>query len=156
MNMKTSIITWSEIEVIWSNLLWPGRSDIFPISSMTHDGNIDINIKTRYVPCHHGIYVSENLVGVISGHQTSLHYYRCRGIYVKESYRGFGLSKMLFTLVESDASNVGCSYLWSYPRISAIIPYKNFNFLEYGEVENVGYSGPNIRVVKKFKESLCQ
>lgn len=150
MIIKNSIIAWEKIEEVWRTLLWPGRSDIIPISCMTHDGDIDINIKNTYHPIHHGIYVYNELVGVISGHQTSVDYYRCRGIYVKEDYRGFGISKILFGVVESDAVNSGCSHIWSYPRISSIIPYKKFKFVESGEVENIGYSGPNIRVIKKI------
>ena len=150
MKVLSKVIEWYDISEIWRDLLWKDREDIIPISCMTHDGKIDASIKHKYIPVHHGIYVNDELAGVISGHNTSEIYYRCRGIYIKESYRGFGLSKLLFGLVESEASYKNCLYIWSYPRMSALGSYKKSGFVEYGEVENSGYSGPNIRVCKKI------
>jgi GNAT superfamily N-acetyltransferase len=147
-------ITWDQIRIIWEKFLWPGRNDILPISCMNFVGGTDVAIKENFCPAHHGIYINNILAGVVSGHKTSNYEYRCRGIYIHKNFRNNKYSAYLFESVEQDAIKNDCAIIWSYPRLSALNAYKKFGFNVAGDIENTGFSGPNIRVYKKLRKNI--
>lgn len=150
-HIRQELISWDEISTVWKNYLWIGRKDINPISCMKFTNGIDATIKKKFVPTHHGIYVNDRLVAVISGHKSSDVEYRCRGIFIHKEFRSQGYSRMLFDLVTKDAADNNATIIWSYPRLSALYAYTKAGFTEAGEIENTGFSGPNIRVYKKIR-----
>src|SRR5210317_1798640 len=116
--MQVSRIDFNTIQSIWKNKLWPNRnSAIETHSAMTwpFEGNpesIDIKIFD-YPATFWGAFLDNKLVGVNSGHRTTIEQYRSRGIWVDPEYRKRGVAQMLFLMTAHQAKVEGCEMLWS-------------------------------------------
>tara|TARA_B100000900_G_C20558820_1_gene707967 strand:+ start:1019 stop:1480 length:462 start_codon:yes stop_codon:yes gene_type:complete len=151
--MNAFKITFEDILPIWENELWPGReSAIESHSAMTwpFDGDpneIDMDIFKNNASFW-GIRINKKLVGVNSGHKTSDMHYRSRGIWVHPDFRGQGLPKTLFTMLEAQAKSEGCEMIWSIPRKTALSSYTRFGFETVGDFIITETSDANIYVRK--------
>lgn len=151
--IKHTKITFEQILPIWQQKLWADRdSPIETHSAMTwpFEGNpndIDMSIFD-YPASFFGTFVNDILVGVNSGHRTTDNQYRSRGIWVDPEYRGYGFSKMLFALTQSQAFNEGCEMIWSIPRKTALPAYTKFGFETVGDYIKTETADANIYVKK--------
>lgn len=129
-------ITFEEIKPMWE-LLWPGRDDIKPMSSMSnHDPNaIDMTIYDKYEPTFFGIFTDDTneLVAVNSCHPTTDKRMRSRGLFVKVGYGGKGLGQFILQCTINYAKDKGFAVIWSIPRKTAIKTYTAVGFVEQGE-----------------------
>tara|TARA_S200002703_G_C3733554_1_gene225492 strand:+ start:126 stop:599 length:474 start_codon:yes stop_codon:yes gene_type:complete len=119
---------------LWK-MLWPGRDDIKPMSSMTDLHDWDMNIYEKYEPIFFGIYTDDTneLVAVNSCHPTSETRMRSRGLYVKSEYTGNGLAQGLLQHTIDYSRNEGYEVLWSIPRLTALKSYTSVGFIETGD-----------------------
>jgi len=136
-------ITFKTILPIWRDYLWKDRSsEIKPVSSITFNGDIDMDIY-KNEPSFFSLMNKNEIVGVISGFLTSKSDYRCRGIFIFPKYRKQSLSKMLFNSCVNEAMNEKCQRLWSLPRKSAYYAYKKFGFKRTSSWTDEYEFGPN-------------
>jgi len=129
-------ITFEEIKLMWE-LLWPGRDDIRPMSSMlNHDpAAFDMTIYKKYEPTFFGIFTDDTneLVAVNSCHPTTDTRMRSRGLFVKVGYGGKGLGQFILQHTINYAKDKGFEVIWSIPRKTAIKTYTAVGFVEQGE-----------------------
>lgn len=146
------VMTWDEIHYIWSNHLWQGRSDIRPMSSMTYSGNYDISVYSKYTPVFLAYLVNGEVAGVNSGHRVSDIEYRSRGLYVFPKYRGMGIGIELLRALIPYATEDGCHYIWSLPKVSAINTYRSAGFVISDE-DIVTDTGVNRYAIQTLKSA---
>jgi len=148
--IELKTIQFADIKDVWDSKLWPNRrTPIKPMSSMQYLEGFDMEIYNKYKPTFFGAYNGDLLVGVNSGHRTKENLYRSRGIWIDPSYRGQGISKMLFGAVDSQARDEGCTAIWSLPRKNALKAYESFGYVKQGEFFDEGMEfGPNCYVLK--------
>jgi len=121
-------INFETICNIWSNYLWKDRlSPIKHISSMLYLGGYDMSIYNNE-PTFFAIKENDKIVAVNSGHMTINGYYRSRGLYVDETYRGKGLTYILFNELYEQAKKESAKYIWSYPKQSSVGAYTKNGF----------------------------
>jgi GNAT superfamily N-acetyltransferase len=145
-------ISFDEILPFWRDKLWPDRiSMIEPASSMLYLGGYDVAIKNMYKPRFFAVRDKDCIVGVNSGHQTTSLFYRSRGIYVEPTCTSQGAGRLLIAAVEQAAKEVGCKYLWSIPRLSALPFYEKCGFKRTSELFDQGMEfGPNCYCLKEL------
>ena len=135
-------ITFEEAFPLWC-MLWPGRDDIKPMSSMIdNDLNIDMTIYEKYSPTFFGAFTDDTneLVGVNSCHPTSDTRMRSRGLYVKFGYGGKGIGQMLLHTTINFAKEKDFEILWTCPRKGAEKTYMSVGFELIGDpVTNESY-----------------
>jgi hypothetical protein len=137
-------ISFSQIELVWRNELWPDRkSPIRSLSSMLFMGDNDLNIYTSSEPKFYGIFKDDKLVGVNSGFATSTTHWRSRGLWVAPHCRNKGFSKLLLAQVINDAIMEKKELIWSFPRQSSFFVYQAAGFSQCSEWTNDGEFGPN-------------
>lgn len=143
-------ITFEQILPIWENKLWPNRvSKIETHSAMTwplsHPNQPYSMTIFKYPAYFFGIYDQENLIAVNSGHLTSEHEFRSRGLWVDPQYRRQKLAQQILLATAQQAKEVGAHMIWSIPRISALPAYERVGFKTVGNVVVDGVEfGPNI------------
>lgn len=135
---------------VWRDMLWPGRTDIQPMSSMQWKAENDPNIYFRFKPRFCCIYVNDQLAGVNSCHMTSDQLMRSRGIYVFPRWRGRGFSTMLLGFVDDNALALGCSRVWSFPRIESMFAYAKHGYRIASREFDSGPFGPNVYAIKNL------
>lgn len=123
-------ITFEEIRPLWE-LLWPGRDDIRPMSSMIDNKDHDISIYEKYTAKYWGVFTDDTheLIACNSGHPTSDTRFRSRGLYVKFGYGGKGLGQLLLKITIEHAIKEGFETIWSCPRESAMKTYQAVGFV---------------------------
>jgi GNAT superfamily N-acetyltransferase len=125
-------ITDKELLAGWEQL-HPGREHVF-ITTMTYpEKDFDHTILEKYINTNFGIFDGDKLIGTSSGHKTSEDYYRGRGIWVHEDYRGQGLSRILWELVFSQAKKEKCKWVWCLPKKEAFWHAENRGFKRVSE-----------------------
>ena len=155
---QTGLISWKTILNIWEKELWPGRpSAIETHSTMTWpvdrtQPEYDMSIF-NYTPYFIGVYDNSTLIGVNSGHRTSLSQFRSRGLWVKPSYRKQGVAQLLFSLTEEAAQLEQASMVWSIPRKTALPAYQRFGFETVGGFFGTETSEANIYVSKLLSKT---
>lgn len=132
--MKSSVeirnIKFETIQDVWRKHLWATRQDpIRAMSSMTLDGLYNMEIYKKYEPYFFGLYVDDKLAGVNSGHQTQSDQMRSRGLFVFSEHRNQGFAQMLLAAVEEQGRKLGCSAMWSFPRLTALPVYSKFGLV---------------------------
>ena len=135
---------------IWRAHLWPGREKIRAVSSMTWDHEtkqkgIDTSLYKRVQAKFFALCDCRGeVVALAAGHPIDETYYRTRGIWVSEDYRGLGLITSVLWAVLRDAADQGCSIVWTLPRKQALNAYVRAGFKQDSEFfdEDVLY-GPN-------------
>lgn len=121
-------INFETIYPIWKNKLWPDRiSDITGTSAMKYLGNYD-NKNMEYSPTFLAYFLNNQIVGVNSGHQCMDNGYRSRGLYVFPEYRGQGIGIELLKATIKKGKELGCNYVWSYPKDSSWSTYHKAGF----------------------------
>jgi GNAT superfamily N-acetyltransferase len=153
--MHAKKIDFNTIVDIWQHKLWPDReSAIEPMSAMTWPFEGDpqpINMSIfEFEPMFWGVYMDDKLVGVNSGHRTSAHQYRSRGIWVDPDYRGKGIANLLFCMLENQAIIEGAEMIWSIPRKTALPAYTKFGFMTVGDFLETETSDANIYAIKRI------
>jgi GNAT superfamily N-acetyltransferase len=140
-------INFDVIEAVWRNNLWPGRkSKIEPISIIDHQGKFDKKIL-EYKPYFWGMYHDKELIGVISGMQTSEQHFRSRGIWVNENFRKLHVGSKLMNAVIEKSKELNCFILWSMPRCESWEFYEKNGFHIEKKLENFEF-GPHYIAVK--------
>lgn len=120
--------SYDTILSIWKKYLWKDRvSKIESHSAMMLDKSYDIN-NFNYNPTYFLYIVNGNVAGCNSGHKCSDNTYRSRGLYVYDQYRkqGIGVKLLLETVKQAKYEN--SKLIWSYPRQTSWITYKNAGF----------------------------
>lgn len=121
------------------------------MSSMLLGGGYDVSIYQRYMPIFWGVFENGVLLGVNSGHKTSMEEFRSRGLYVFPEYRKRGVGSQLLTRACSTAKEEKCKLIWSAPRIHSTAVYEKVGFIlsknQLGEDNGFEY-GPNIYAKK--------
>jgi GNAT superfamily N-acetyltransferase len=125
-------INYDDIFLVWSNFLWPNRTNIKHMSSMLFMSGYDIDIYTNYQPVFLGLFDNNTLVAVNSCHQTSETDYRSRGLWVDPQYRGKGLGKKILCEVDFYAAKAGCIRVWSLPRYESRHVYESAGYVIAG------------------------
>ena len=148
-------IDFLDILPVWKHHLWPHReSPIETHSAMTwpysdNTQTIDMSIF-EFEPVFWGAFLNHAIVGVNSGHRTTLSQYRSRGIWVDPGHRRQGIAQTLFALTEHQAVLEKCEMMWSMPRISALKSYVKSGFEIQGEKFVTETSRENVYVSKKI------
>jgi len=143
-------ITFEQILPVWRDKLWPNRlSPIETHSAMTWPlsrPNQPYSMTIFKYPAYFfGIYDQENLIAVNSGHLTSEHEFRSRGLWVDPQYRRQKLAQQILLATVQQAKEVGAHMIWSIPRVSALPAYERVGFKTVGNVVVDGVEfGPNI------------
>lgn len=121
-------INFETIYPIWKNKLWPDRvSAITGTSAMKYLGGYD-NKNMEYTPTFLAYFLNNQIVGVNSGHQCMDNGYRSRGLYVFPEYRGKGIGIELLKATIKIGKDLGCTYIWSYPKDSSWTTYNKAGF----------------------------
>lgn len=145
-NYQIKEIDFETILPLWQ-LLWPDTDDIRPMSSIKYLGGYDTDIYTKFHPTFLGLYDNKNPIGCISGHKSSHEDYRIRGIYIINSYRNKGLSKLLFNRIILQAKKENATQIWSFPKKESFFSYKKVNFIQTTDWLKTSY-GLNCFAVK--------
>lgn len=132
MKIYTKQIDFNTIKEPWDNHLWTHRENT-PYSSMLMRGGHDPQIKEKYKWRAFGAYMGNSLLGVNAGHKSGNRDYRTRGLWVSQRSRGTGVAQLLFSVMENQAKNECCRWLWSYPRLAALPAYQKAGYVSYGE-----------------------
>lgn len=144
-------ISFEEILPFWQQKLWPGRiSKIEPMSALTKTLDIDMNIFANYQPTFWGAIIGDTIVGVNSGHRTSVTEYRSRGLWVDENWRNCGVAKLLLLQLINKATELHCKSIWTLPRLSSLKAYESVGFKSIGHPFDLE-AGPNILAIKELK-----
>lgn len=153
-------VGFDDIYHIWQEELWPGRSIINKISTLTIRNNKleqQTNIK-RYEATvvffalkytSHYYVKKEKLVGVNSGAQCGSKLYRSRGLWINPRHRGLGFAKELLNAVMEEGKNRDCNEIWSFPRKDSLYVYENIGFKKQSNwIEDDVEFGPNCIVTR--------
>lgn len=139
-------LQFDDVLPIWKQQLWPARtSEIEKISYINSTGSIDMQIAQWGTnPIFLGFTNEVEIIACVSGFQTNLHEYRCRGIWVQEPYRSTGLGlKMIDALIEQIKINESqTSTIWTMARLRSVGFYQRAQFKNQKIVEGYEY-GPH-------------
>lgn len=133
-------ITFDEIKYYWRNFLW-SKFDItnsvdlktYPTCLITQKDysykafkymNRE-NIEKIQNPTFIAYEIDDEIIGVESGFNTNLNYYRLRGLWVKKEYRKQGIATKLIKWFENYTDK---KFIWTIPRETAIPFYKKCGF----------------------------
>jgi len=144
-------IDFMTILPIWQQELWPGReSTIEPLSAIDVDSGYNMKLMEAE-PFFWGAFSnSRQLIGVVSGFQTSDTHFRSRGLWVAKDQRNQGLGKQLIQTVEKQAVRRQCHILWTMPRQSSWEFYRRVGFQVLKEISQFEF-GPHYIATKKLK-----
>lgn len=151
---KVTKISFETISQIWSEHLWNGRTTpIKQISSMLYLGGYDMSIYNND-PTFFAIKVDGKVVAVNSGHMTINGYYRSRGLWVEEQYRGRGYTRLLFQELYEVAKSERAYYVWSLPKVNSVGAYVKNGFSISSKITNDFELGPHYYVLKDLNVSV--
>jgi len=146
MNPILTELRFEDVQPIWKEQLWPERtSKIEKISYISSSGIIDMQIgQWGTNPIFLGFTNNTEIVACVSSFQTNQHEYRCRGIWVQESFRSTGLGlKMIDALIEIIKKNDSqASTLWTMARLRSVGFYQRAQFKNQQIIEGYEY-GPH-------------
>jgi GNAT superfamily N-acetyltransferase len=147
--MTIKQILFDEILPIWSNYLWPDRvSQITPTSAMSFMGGYDLQNMVS-TPTFFAYVIDGEIAGVNSGHMCKDNYYRSRGLYVFEQFRGKGIGTNLLKAIIEQAKQEGATLCWSYPKDTSWNTYSRAGFMLVSNWER-SENGINAYCVVKF------
>lgn len=125
--------SYTEVYVVWSTQLWPGRMDIESSSAMLLDSTHDVE-NFSFAPTFFAIRTQAGqIVGVNSGHKCVDGSYRSRGLWVEPTHRRRGIGKMLLEACISRARVEQCSLVWSLPKKTSAAAYESAGFVQTGD-----------------------
>lgn len=160
---NTATVNFDSILPIWKEKLWPGRKDaIRPMSDIVYGGGHDSTIYKNFKPTFFVVFnLSNEIIGVNSGHRSSIDLYRSRGLWVDPQYRRMGISGILFNELHMQAIKENCKAIWSIPRKEALPAYKKYGFVQTSDFFDRGMEfGPNCYAYKEIKfnniDNCCQ
>lgn len=140
-------VRYEDILPVWENQLWPGRTDIKPMSSMKFLKGYNISIYNKYKPYYIAAYRDNEIVGVNSGHPVTENMYRSRGLWVDPSMRGQGIAKTLLVHTDEQAAKAKCEYIFTVPRKDSQYPYLSVGYNLVGDWHQTD-TGINIWAIK--------
>tara|TARA_B000000565_G_scaffold255890_2_gene238834 strand:+ start:5979 stop:6440 length:462 start_codon:yes stop_codon:yes gene_type:complete len=153
MTVNVVKISFDEIKEIWSNELWPGRTDVNPFSTMLPYGGNDIDMDKIASPIFIAIMHDDFLAGVNSVHYTGHGMARSRGLYVRPDYRGKGYGVALLNESKKTARDeYNAEYLWSLPKKSGWKTYSAADFVKYSDWLSGFEYGPNAYAMAKLSD----
>ena len=142
-------IDYTTIYHVWSKHLWINRtSPIEQTSAMVYLGGYHLDNMTSN-PTFLGYILDDRIVGVNSGHKCHDGGYRSRGLFVFPEHRKKGLGIKLLEETIAQAETEGCSYVWSYPKLSSWETYKKagFSLASPWEISELGYNAYCIKTL---------
>lgn len=128
-------IAWDEILPIWENELWPNRtSAIESFSAMMFLGGLGWGVDENFAkPVFFAYKDDGKIVGVNSGHKTSEHTFRSRGVWVDPAHRGNQIGPVLLQAVIDYAfTETNSTICWSIPKKSALPTYEKVGYRAIG------------------------
>lgn len=147
--MLVRSLSFQEIQIIWSQRLWPERrTKIEPVSWINSKGEIDMSMNLGE-PKFWGLVEGHGIFGVISGFKTDALRFRSRGLWIDPSLRGKGWGRKLVLAAEAQALKENCSYIWTMPRSSAWGFYQKSGFYQIGHTDQFEF-GPHILAEKRL------
>jgi len=143
------LVDFRTVLPLWRQL-WPERqSPIEPVSTMKYLGGFDTKIAKQYQARFFGMYHSDQLIGVISGHPTSPLHYRTRGIYVLPEYQRHGIGRRLILIAFDAAVASGQQLIWALPRVTSATLFEKCGFTKLTiPVKDRFEFGPHIYVMR--------
>ena len=141
-------IKYEDILDLWS-ILWPTRTNNTH-SNMRYKDTAFPKITELYAATYWGYFDSNTLVGVNSGHSSSLLHYRSRGLYVLPEYRKKGIATQLLQEVIKQGKTENRKLCWSLPRKEAIDAYLSVGFNQDSTWFETETSEQNCYVIKKI------
>ncbi len=153
LEIQVLTIGFDEIKKVWENFLWPERqSAIEPVSWISPQGLIDMEMKLGE-PTFVGMFDFEKkLQGVVSGYSTSSDYYRSRGLWVSPDYRQKGVGRLLMSQLMTHARQEGHAYIWTMARHSSVGFYQKAGFETYKQTDQYEF-GPHYLMEKRTESS---
>lgn len=147
---NVNTISFQEILPIWNTHLWPNRiSEIAPNSAMCYlEGYSSVNMQTN--PTFFAYIIDDQIAGVNSGHMCENKYYRSRGLYVFDEYRGQGIGKALLIETINQGMLEGAEFCWSYPRLSSWKTYASAGFKRTTDWEKSETSDDNAYCIHQY------
>lgn len=148
-----SDVDFSDVLPFWENKLWPNRSSAIETHSAqtwpydNSQPSIDMSIFS-YNATFLGVFASDKLVGVCSGHASSPDHYRMRGFWIDPEYRGMGGHVLMLDRLESLALDAGCVMAWTVPRDTIVHHYIRRGYRTVGEYFETETHPRNIYVIK--------
>jgi GNAT superfamily N-acetyltransferase len=88
-------------------------------------------------PVYVGYFNDDEIIGVASGYETNIDWYRIRGLWVNEKYRRNGIATKIVKYLESKSNT---RYIWTVPRQTALKFYQSNGF----EIDGVYKTEHNI------------
>lgn len=142
-----STASFQDIKPLWDEL-WPGRTDIKPMSSLRINGEIDMDIYKKYQPKFWISCFQNQPIACLSGHPTSQELFRLRGLYVKMEYRKQGVASRLVQVALDYAKSEKYKLAWTLPKTNTLKFYESCGFYKISKeiTENMSY-GPNFLAV---------
>ena len=135
---------FSDVAPIWKTKLWGPDYNFEPTSCMCYPEGYDGNIPHKFKPIFFIAEDQGSVVGVYSGHLTSISHFRARGLFVEPDYRGQGVSRQLLNLLIVEARKQQASLLWTTPREISWPVYAKLGFKQDSEFMHKGFRfGPN-------------
>jgi GNAT superfamily N-acetyltransferase len=143
-------INFDTIKQIWEQSLWPGRTNITPLSNLRYKDIPNVSISHHYTATFFAYHINNKIVGVNSGHSSSRIHYRSRGLWVDPNYRQQGIgSKLLIHTIEQ-AKKENKFFCWSLPRKNSLSAYINAGFEQTSDFFETETSEFNCYVIKKL------
>ncbi len=135
---------FSQILDVWKIHLWPDRkNEIEPVSLIDEDGKINTNIRDAPVFFWRIVNIETGqIIGCISGCQTSPTSMRSRGLWIQPHYRNMGLAKSLMSAIFEKALSLKCLKVWTMPRVISWPFYQKIGFISRQRIDNFEY-GPH-------------
>ncbi|MFS4459361.1 GNAT family N-acetyltransferase [Bdellovibrio sp. HCB2-146] len=87
-----------------------------------------MDIYLLYAPIFLGLFHQNQVIGVLSGHGTGQDGFRIRGLYVEPEFRNHGGAHLLMEGMRVESAKQGFTWMWSYPKLSALPVYEKFGF----------------------------
>lgn len=162
---KIERCTFDLVLSVWKDHLWPDRkTSIEPYSVLKLNGGFDMDYKNREVYFFSAKKIFDNtksvetnttndkqeIIGVVSGHQTVASEFRLRGLYVFEKYRKQGVASALVKEVESTAYLLKSRLIWTLPRKNNLIFYQKNGFKQVTDWSDEYEFGPNCVATKEL------
>jgi GNAT superfamily N-acetyltransferase len=159
MKYKTGTVEFNTILPFWKEKLWPNRKDaIRPMNDIAYLGGHDPEIYKKFEPTFFVVYNLVNeIIGVNSGHRSTVDMYRSRGLWVDPQYRRKGISGILFCELHGQAMKENCKAIWSIPRKESLPAYEKYGFIKTSDFFDKGMEfGPNCYVYKEIDYEFKQ
>lgn len=153
--MEIREITFEEILPYWK-ILWKkyvnkgygiNKVNLETQKNWTHRVYLHLNkewIEKTIKPVYAGCFIDNEIIGVESGYNTNIGYYRIRGLWVNENYRRQGIATELVKYFENLSKD---KYIWTIPRETALKFYLSYGFNIDGSIDTI--YGKNYFAIKR-------